>query len=240
MSSSSRNGPNVNATIDERLRSTVISAIDDVTPDTDETDEHATDSDAGDAADDVDDPRDGDAASEPGDGPRRSRRFNLNRRSRRRRAVVYGILPAIVLALALGAGYMKWQYESARAAATARTESVGAATENTIALLSYRPDTVEQQLSAAKGRLTGTFRDSYGSLIHDVVIPGAQQKHISAVATVPAAASVSATANHAVVLVFVNQSIIVGTDAPTSSASSVRVTLDKVDGQWLISDFTPV
>jgi Mce-associated membrane protein len=233
MSSSSRNGSDANAATDERPRSTVISAIDEATPVTDETDDRSADFDAVETSD-------RDIATGVGDNAPSAREFRPARRSRWRRVAVYGFLPAIVLALALGAGFMKWQYESARAAATARAESVGAATENTIALLSYRPDTVEQQLTAAQGRLTGTFRDSYGSLIHDVVIPGSQQKHISAVATVPAAASVSATSNHAMVLVFVNQSIIVGTDAPTSSASSVRVTLDKIDGQWLISDFTPV
>ena len=37
--------------------------------------------------------------------------------------------------------------------------------------------------------------------------PGAKQKQISAVATVPGAASISASANHAVVLLFVNQTI---------------------------------
>jgi Mce-associated membrane protein len=41
-------------------------------------------------------------------------------------------------------------------------------------------------------------------------------------------------------LVFVNQTSIVGTDAPTDTASSVRVGLDKVDGQWLISSFEPI
>jgi Mce-associated membrane protein len=73
-----------------------------------------------------------------------------------------------------------------------------------------------------------------------VVIPGAKQKQISAVATVPAAASTSATPTHAVVLLMVNQTVIVGQDAPTNTASSVRVTLDKVDGRWLISHFEPV
>jgi Mce-associated membrane protein len=72
------------------------------------------------------------------------------------------------------------------------------------------------------------------------VIPGAKQKRISAMANVPAAASVSASANHAVVLVFVNQSTTIGDDAPTSTASSVRVTLDKVQSRWLISQFDPV
>jgi Mce-associated membrane protein len=77
-------------------------------------------------------------------------------------------------------------------------------------------------------------------LVHDVVIPGAKQKQVSAVATVPAAASVTAGPNHAVVLVFVNQTVTIGKDAPTSTASSIRVTLDKVDDRWLISQFEPI
>ena len=60
-------------------------------------------------------------------------------------------------------------------------------------LLSYQPDTVDKDLGAARDRLTGAFKDSYTQLIHDVVIPGAKKQRIAAVATVPAAASVSAT-----------------------------------------------
>jgi Mce-associated membrane protein len=73
-----------------------------------------------------------------------------------------------------------------------------------------------------------------------VVIPGAKQKQISAVASVPAAASVSANPREAVVLVFVNQTVTVGGDAPTDTASSVRITLEKVGDRWLISKFDPV
>jgi Mce-associated membrane protein len=61
---------------------------------------------------------------------------------------------------------------------------------------------------------------------------------VSAVATVPAAASVSE--NHAVVLLFVNQTVNMGNIAPTHTASSVRVPLDKIGGRWLISGFDPV
>jgi Mce-associated membrane protein len=43
-----------------------------------------------------------------------------------------------------------------------------------------------------------------------------------------------------VVLVFVNQTVVVGQGAPSDTASSVRVTLDKVGGRWLISKFDPV
>jgi len=150
------------------------------------------------------------------------------------------LLPVLALVLASAAGFLKWQDASARDAAVARAESVRAATDSTIALLSYRPDTVQKDLEAARVRLTGSFLDAYTKLTHEVVIPGAKQKQISAVATVPGAASKSATANHAVVLVFVNQTVIVGQDAPTNSASSVRVTLDKIGGRWLISGFDPV
>jgi Mce-associated membrane protein len=156
------------------------------------------------------------------------------------RALVFVVLPALALLLAAAAGFLKWQGGSGSDAAGARVESVRAATDSTIALLSYKPDTVEKDLAAARARLTGTFLSAYTSLTHDVVVPGAKQKQISAVATVPAAASASATENHAVVLLFVNQTVIVGQDAPTNTASSVRVTLDKVGGRWLISQFEPV
>jgi Mce-associated membrane protein len=34
--------------------------------------------------------------------------------------------------------------------------------------------------------------------------------------------------------------VTVGTGAPTDTASSVKVTLDKIGDRWLISDFQPV
>lgn len=165
--------------------------------------------------------------------------------SRRRRfswrgLLVHGVLPGLALTLTLASGYLKWQGESAHHTRAAAVDSVQAATEGTVLMLTYHPDTVDKELSAARDRLTGTFRDAYAGLINDVVIPGAKQKGISAVATVPAAASVSATENHAVVLVFVNQTTVIGNDRPTDNRSSVRVTLDKVENHWLISQFEPL
>jgi Mce-associated membrane protein len=146
----------------------------------------------------------------------------------------------LALILAVGAGYLKWQDGSARASQAAAGQSVAVATDSTVALLSYHADTVEKDLNAARDRLTGSFRDSYTKLVHDVVIPGSKQKQISATATVPAAASVTATGSHAVVVVFVDQTITVGTEPPTNTISSVKVTLDKVRDRWLVSGFDPV
>jgi Mce-associated membrane protein len=164
-----------------------------------------------------------------------------NRAARRlAQTLAYVILPAAALLLGSAAGYLKWLDSSARDVEVARAESMYAAVDSTVAMLSYRPDTVTQNLAAARDRMTGAFRDSYTSLTTDVVIPGAKQRQISAVATVPAAASVTATPAHAVVLVFVNQTTTMGNDPPTETASRVKVTLDKVHNRWLISQFDPI
>jgi len=166
------------------------------------------------------------------------------------RVLAYGVLPGLALLLALAAGFARWEYVASDYGAlppgaseqnpSPAMDSIAAAKDSTIKMLSYKPDTVEQQLNSARDLLTGEFRDSYTSLINDVVIPGAKQKQISAVASIPAAASVSADPKNAVVLVFVNQTVVVGQDPPSDTASSVRVTMEKVDGRWLISEFEPV
>jgi Mce-associated membrane protein len=179
---------------------------------------------AGQASDDVD----------PAD------RFPSERGRRWGRVLAFGVLPAAALILAMADGYAKWLDSSLRDAQLARAESVRTATESTIAMLSYKPDTVDKDLNAARDRLTGNFRDAYTQLTHDVVIPGSRQKKISTVANVAAAASLSTTQIRAVVLLFIDQTTTIGNDPPTNSASSVRVTLDKVGDRWMVSDFTPV
>ena len=156
------------------------------------------------------------------------------------RVLAFGVLPVLALVIAVGAGFLKWQDAWVRGSRVAGIESVAAAKDSTVALLSYHPETVDKELRAARDRLTGSFKDSYTQLIQDVVIPGAKKQHISAVATVPAAATVSATPKHAVALLFVDQTVTVGDDAPSETSSIVRVTMDSTGGRWLISGFDPI
>jgi Mce-associated membrane protein len=156
------------------------------------------------------------------------------------RVVAYGVVPALALVLAVAGGYLFWRNSEDARVAQAREDSVAAARSIAISMLTYEPQTVEQQLGAAKEQLTGSFRDTYSSLIDTVVVPGAKEQQIAAVTDVPAAASVSVEADHAVVLLFVNQTVTVGAEPPSNTASSVRVTLDKVGDQWLVSEFQPI
>jgi Mce-associated membrane protein len=179
---------------------------------------------------------DSETARNPSDSEPAKKRRPVNRS----KVFAFAVLPAVALLLACAAGYLKWLNMSDHSATIARVESAAAAKDATIALLSYKPDTAEKDLDAARDRLTGAFRDSYTQLTHDVVIPGAKEKHISSTATVPAVASVKATPNHAVVLLYVDQTTVVGADAPSDSVSTVRVTLDNVHGRWLVSEFDPL
>lgn len=183
---------------------------------------------------------DGGAAADTSVNPEPLGHDVSRRQPRWRGAVVYAVLPLLIVVLAGVAGYLKWFDASGRDAQSVGVETVQVATESAIKMLSYQPDTVEADLNAARDRLTGSFKDSYTQLTNDVVIPGSKQKHISAVANVAAASSISATPNHAVVMLFVNQTTVVGDDPPTNTASVVKVTLDKQNRRWLVADLTPI
>jgi Mce-associated membrane protein len=153
------------------------------------------------------------------------------------RVLVYGLLPGLALLLAMAAGFLKWQDSSIRNADFARSQSVVAARDSAVALLSFRSDTIETEVEAARERLTGDFRNTYVQVTREVLVPHAKERHVSATASVPAAASVSATENHAVVLLFVDQMVKIGDSPPADASSSVRVTLDKIGDRWLVSGF---
>ena len=214
---------------EEAVEDTVARVEADTEADTDGDTDSTTESPAKHSAVDEPDTEEGAEVAEPA---------KPKRQTDRTRIIAFGVLPALALALALGAGALKFLDSGVRQSVTARAESVQAAKDSTVALLSYKPDTVEQQLTAAQDRLTGEFRGEYADLTKNVVIPGAREKQISAVASVPGAASVSA--GEAVVLLFVNQTVTIGNGVPTDTASSVRITLDKIGDRWLISKFDPV
>lgn len=153
------------------------------------------------------------------------------------RVLVYGLLPGLALLLAMAAGFLKWKDSSIRDADIARSQSIVAARDSAVALLSFRSATIETEVEATQERLIGDFRDEYAQVTREVLIPNAKERHVSAAASVPAAASVSATTNRAVVLLFVDQTVTIGDSPPADAFVSVRVTLDKIGDRWLVSGF---
>jgi Mce-associated membrane protein len=143
---------------------------------------------------------------------------------------------------ALAAGMLYFQYRPDRATdASAAKSAVAAASEGTVAVLSYSPDTLDRDFAAAKSRLTGDFLSYYSQFTQQIVAPAAKQKSVKTTAVVVRAAVSELHPDSAVVLVFVNQSTVsADRPEPTLTSSSVLVTMTNADGKWLISSFNPL
>jgi Mce-associated membrane protein len=149
------------------------------------------------------------------------------------------VLAAIALVLALASGVLRWLTVSEDQSATARDEAVQAAKEITAQMLSYETETVDQQLSAARDRMTGDFLGTYTAMINEV-IPAAHAQQIAAVAEVLRAGTVSVKPGSVEMVLFVNQSVQVGNHMPQKTPSVARATLVKEGDRWLLSEYEPV
>lgn len=149
------------------------------------------------------------------------------------------VLAIIALVLATASGVLRWLTVSQNESDTARVESVQAAKDITAQMLSYETETVDQQLTAARDRMTGEFRGTYTAMINEV-IPAAHAQRIAAVADVLEAGTATAKPDRVELVLFVNQSVQVGDEMPKKHPSVARVTMVKDDGQWLMSEYEPV
>lgn len=166
--------------------------------------------------------------------------------ARRRRAGPAVIAVALVMGLLASGGLAAWlfftQYRPDRQTDDAvETSAVNAARDGTMALLSYKPDTLKQDFDAAKSHLSGDFLNYYDQFTKQVITPAAQSKGVTTTAQVVGAAATELHPTSAVVLVFVNQ-VTTSKERPDPSmaSSSVLVSMTRVNGSWLISKFDPV
>jgi Mce-associated membrane protein len=118
---------------------------------------------------------------------------------------------------------------------------VNAASDGTVALLSYSPESLDKDFAAAKSHLAGDFLSYYNQFTREIVAPAAKQKSLKTTAHVMGAAVSELRSDSAVVLVFVDQST-TSKDKPDPSmaASNVLVSLTRVNGNWLITKFDPI
>jgi Mce-associated membrane protein len=123
----------------------------------------------------------------------------------------------------------------------AANEVIRAASGGAVAALSYSSDSLDRDIANAKLHLTGTFLEYYTKFTRDVVAPAVREKHLTQQATIVRAAISQLHPDSAVVLTFVNETTKSAErkDALTTP-SVVRLTLQKVDGDWLISKLDPV
>ncbi|MGK2853328.1 MAG: hypothetical protein ACSLE3_04355 [Microbacteriaceae bacterium] len=161
-------------------------------------------------------------------------------------AARYWVAIALAVALAASAGVTAWlyfnQYVPDRATGPAAADSaVIAAKDGTVALLSYSPESLNEDFSNAKTHLTGEFLNYYNQFTEQIVTPAATKKSVKTTAAIVNAAVAELHPESAVVLVFLNQTTTSAENPDGSfSTSAVKVGLQKVNDAWLISAFDPV
>ncbi|MGW4101057.1 twin-arginine translocation pathway signal [Mycobacterium sp. NPDC004974] len=153
---------------------------------------------------------------------------------------------ALVVALIASAALAGWLYFAQfrvdqQTGPAASATVLKAASEGTTALLTYAPDSLDRDFTAAKSHLTGDFLSYYTQFTQEIVAPAAKQKSVKTTAAVVRSAVSEIHPDSAVVLVFVNQAT-TSAENPNGSftASAVKVGMSKINGNWLISSFDPV
>jgi Mce-associated membrane protein len=152
----------------------------------------------------------------------------------------------LVLLLLISGGVTAWLYVEQYRPKQQTNPSVAqavvkAASDGTVALLSYSPESLDKDFANAKSHLSGDFLSTYNQFTEQIVAPAAKQKSLKTIAHVIGAAVSELHPNSAVVLVFLDQST-TSKDRPdpSMSASSVLVSMTWVNGKWLITKFDPV
>ena len=157
------------------------------------------------------------------------------------------LIPAVIaILLVASAAFAAWAYVSQyrpdhQTDAAVAAEATKAATDGTVALLSYTPSTLDQDFTNAKSHLTGDFLNYYTQFTTDIVTPAAKTKDVKTTATVVRSAVSELHPDAATVLVFINQNT-TSKENPDGSftASAVKVGLVKSGDIWLIAAFDPV
>jgi len=152
-----------------------------------------------------------------------------------------GVAAAAVLGLCSATFLLYQRVEQASDVDAARQSAIDAARTRLPQLLSYDYHTLDKDLAGARAGTTGAFRDQFAELSTKVVAPAAQKQQIVTKTTVAGTSVVSAEPNRVVLLVFLDQ--VTQTKADPSSridGARVRATLQRQDGQWLVSELTPV
>lgn len=165
---------------------------------------------------------------------------------RRRRTPVRSVVAVLVAAAIASVAQASWMYffrarPDEQTGPAAQQAALAAATDGSIALLSYSSNELDRDIATAKSHLTGSFLSYFDTFVEQTVRPAAKQKSVETTAAVTKAAVSEIHPRSASVLLFINQTT-KSSDRPEPwvTISTVVVTLDKVGGSWLIEKFEPV
>lgn len=153
-----------------------------------------------------------------------------------RRGVVLGVAAGILVAALLGGGgFVGWQLWQTKQVIAAGNQARDAAVNYAQVLTSIDSNKVDENFDQVLAGATGEFKDMYSQSsmqLRQLLIENKATAH----GVVVESAVQSATKNKAVVLLFVDQSVQnTAVPDPRIDRSRIKMTMEKVDGQWKAS-----
>lgn len=165
---------------------------------------------------------------------------------RRRRALRWAGTLGLTGVLA-GAGYQSWTLFERHQIDSAAQTALDSAREYAVTLTTADPSTIDAQIARIIDGSTGAFHDRYAKHSTELRAMLLANKVTTRGEIVDSAVK-SATAQTASVLLVVQQTFTSATlpapapgqpDAPPPDVTSMALTLQKVDGRWLVSNVVP-
>ena len=178
------------------------------------------------------------------DSTEEAERVTVDKPRARRKVKLVPVILLVLLLLSGGAAtwlYFKQYRPDKETDASVASAVANAASDGTVALLSYSPDSLDKDFANAKSHLSGDFLSYYNQFTEQIVAPAAKQKSLKTNARVLGAAVQELHPDSAVVLVLVDQSTTSKDNpGPSMASSSVLVSMARVNGSWLITKFEPI
>ncbi|WP_067820031.1 hypothetical protein [Nocardia inohanensis] len=135
-------------------------------------------------------------------------------------------------------GYLAWQE---RQSESARDDSVVVARRAVDGMFGYSYQSVDQQMAKVTDDMTPDFKQDWNKVVSENISKSAKEKELVVTANIQATGVLSASADKADVMVFLNQKS-VGKDPATGSyiQSRLKVSLEKQGSRWLVADVNPI
>ncbi|MFV8166775.1 hypothetical protein ACNQVK_32495 [Mycobacterium sp. 134] len=152
--------------------------------------------------------------------------------------LVTGLVVGIIVAIGLGSWQLSVKSRPAPAPVAdddhAREQVTEFVATNVVKMLSFTPTTSRGDIDAVSELLTGSAVDDYRKTIR------AKPDNVTQTATVRNTGVESLSADEAMVVAFIDQKTETAGGEPTKDALAYRVSLTRVDGDWLISELEPL
>lgn len=178
----------------------------------------------------------GPSDEKPSDKPSNEKPAETVTSPNQRRGVVLGVAAGILVAALLGGGgFVGWQLWQTKQVIAAGNQAKDAAVNYAQVLTSIDSNKVDENFDQVLAGATGEFKDMYSQSsmqLRQLLIENKATAH----GVVVESAVQSATKDKVVVLLFVDQSVQnTAVPDPRIDRSRIKMTMDKVDGQWKAS-----